>query len=132
VIHGAGMQCKLISDHFQGESLHVERVTASAFGGLLFPGAAIEPSLRWEHGGEHVNATVTGLDGKTYRARAMTPVQRIALVSRVHYLSHVERLSVRRIVAALEDVNSVRVSVGAVHKYLNNWRCEVCQEHQEA
>jgi hypothetical protein len=75
-----------------------------------------------------VNATVKGLDGKTYRAKAMTPVQRTALVSRVHYLSHIEHMSVRGIVAALEDVNSVRVSVGAVHKYLSNWRCEVCQE----
>jgi hypothetical protein len=75
-----------------------------------------------------VTSTVIGLDGKSYRAKAMTPVQRNALVSRVHYLAHIKHMSVRGIVAELRDVNGVKVSVETAYKYLNKYCCEVCKK----
>lgn len=74
-----------------------------------------------------MTTTVIGLDGKTYRSKAMTTAQRTALVSRVHYLAHVRHMSVRGIVAELWNVNGLKVSVGATYKYLNKYCCEVCQ-----
>jgi hypothetical protein len=70
---------------------------------------------------------VDGRDGKSYRAKALMPAQRIALVAQVHYLSHVEHMSVRSIVLALGQLDGLKVSRGTVHNYLTNWHCGECQ-----
>jgi len=66
-----------------------------------------------------------GADGKTYPARALTPEDRLRLIGRVHYLSHAENLSVRKIVARL-DAEGVTRSVGSVSEYLTRYQCSRC------
>lgn len=69
---------------------------------------------------------VQGADGKVYQRRPSSPDEREYLAGRVHYLQHAERRSVRQIVAALQDEDDVRRSVGWVSGILRNWTCSKC------
>ncbi|MEB8341798.1 hypothetical protein [Streptomyces endophyticus] len=64
----------------------------------------------------------------------MSADDREFLVTRVHYLRHVEGLSVRQILAALAEAHNVRRSVGWVAGALKDWECGRCgvQEYQKA
>ena len=66
---------------------------------------------------------VAGEDGKTYRIYSAE--YRRYQVGRIHYLSHNEGLSVRKIVSALANEGH-HVSVGKVHHCLTQWTCEGC------
>lgn len=69
---------------------------------------------------------VLGTDGKTYPSRWYSAETREWLAGRVHYLSHDEGMSVRRIQAALAEQHDVRRSVGWISSVLTGMRCNHC------
>lgn len=69
---------------------------------------------------------VLGLDGKSYPSNPLPSDDLDFVRGRVHYLHHDEGLSVRQIVARLEDDNNVKRSVGSVSAYLTRWLCAEC------
>jgi hypothetical protein len=69
---------------------------------------------------------VLGIDGKTYPAWSMHLDDLDFLRGRVHFLAHHEHLSIRQIVTRIEEDHGVHRSVGTVHSWLTDWRCEHC------
>lgn len=69
---------------------------------------------------------IFGLDGKWYPVNDLTPGDLASVRGRCHYLKHDEGKSVREIVQILETEHNVTRSVGSVHSYLTDWRCEKC------
>ncbi len=69
---------------------------------------------------------IVGRDGKKYPAAWMPAGDRRYLAGYVHHLAHVERRSVRQIVAAVRDEYDIRRSVGWVAGILKDWRCDHC------
>lgn len=72
-----------------------------------------------------VTERVKGKDGKSYPSKQRTPEQRFNVLWWVHYYRHVRHLSMPGIVAALQEHQGVRVSLGTVHRYLKA-KCDLC------
>jgi hypothetical protein len=70
--------------------------------------------------------SVKGLDGKTYPARWLDAEDRAALIGIVHQLHCAEHLSIRQLLARIQERHEIRRSVGWAAGVLANYRCGSC------
>ncbi len=73
-----------------------------------------------------MSGPIIGTDGKRYPDLWLSPDDRLSLAAAVHQLHCAEGLSVRKVLARIEDAHGIRRSVGWAAGVIKTQRCERC------